>query len=452
MKQFQQVLWSKGTFLTPQHLQLQDRYAETLLQFQMESFAFRLWGFASLQIDQEQLLEGQFFLSKARGIFPDGLLFDIAEADAPPPSRRIHEFVSEQESQVSVYLSVPEQRDNGVNVGSRQDTRARFVTDVLKVRDENSGLSERPIQIARKNLKLLLGSESHEGSTVMQVAQVEKSSAGTFRLFPAFVPPMIDIHGNDLLAGIVRGLVETLGARSSLLAAGRRQKNQSLADFTAADIAGFWLLYTLNSHLPLFRHLLHRRVVHPEQLFSAMLSLAGALTTFSTSVSPRDLPEYSHEQLGKCFAELEQKIRFLLQTVIPTNFVALPLKLVRPSIYAAAIDDDKYLQDSRLYLAVSAGITDAELVSRTAEVMKVGAAGHVDEMIRQALPGLKMTHVPSPPPEIPVKLKYKYFSLELSGKVWEGIQRARNLGVYAPADFPGVQLELIVLLPYKKNQ
>jgi type VI secretion system protein ImpJ len=55
--------------------------------------------------------------------------------------------------------------------------------------------------------------------------------------------------------------------------------------------------------------------------------------------------------------------------------------------------------------------------------------------------------VASPPTEIPVKLKYKYFSLDASGAVYEGIQRARNLGVYAPAEFPGVQLELIVLLP-----
>ena len=83
---------------------------------------------------------------------------------------------------------------------------------------------------------------------------------------------------------------------------------------------------------------------------------------------------------------------------------------------------------------------------------KVGAAGHVDEMIRQALPGLKVTYVASPPSEIPVKLKYKYFSLELSGKAWEGIRRARNLGVYVPADFPNPQIELVILLPHSSRR
>ncbi len=55
-----------------------------------------------------------------------------------------------------------------------------------------------------------------------------------------------------------------------------RQKNQSLADFTAADIANFWLLYTINNYFPLLRHLFETRGGHPEELYSAMLSLAGA--------------------------------------------------------------------------------------------------------------------------------------------------------------------------------
>ena len=68
----------------------------------------------------------------------------------------------------------------------------------------------------------------------------------------------------------------------------------------------------------------------------AMLSLAGSLTTFSTQIHPRDLPKYRHENLSECFTELDEKIRYLLDTVVPSNFVSLPLKLVQPSIYATS--------------------------------------------------------------------------------------------------------------------
>ena len=133
----------------------------------------------------------------------------------------------------------------------------------------------------------------------------------------------------------------------------RRQKNQSLADFTAADIANFWLLYTVNMAYPVFRHLFETRGGHPEVLYSAMLSLAGALTTFSRDIHPRQLPPYDHDNLGPCFTELDEKLRTLLETVVPTNFVSLPLKLVQPSIYATSIDNDKYLINTKMYLAVS---------------------------------------------------------------------------------------------------
>ena len=81
MKRLQPVIWTKGAFLSPQHLQAQDRFLENLLQFQLESLSFRPWGFRSVQIGQEGLAGGVFGISSASGIMPDGLLFDIPGSD-----------------------------------------------------------------------------------------------------------------------------------------------------------------------------------------------------------------------------------------------------------------------------------------------------------------------------------------------------------------------------------
>jgi type VI secretion system protein ImpJ len=452
MRQLQQVLWTKGIFLTPQHLQMQDKFVESMLHFQRESLSFCLWGFAGLHVDESKLVEGQFTVSQAQGIFPDGLFFHCPEADEPPRSRMVGDLFRESQTKLVVYLAVPEQRDNGINVAPAHDTKTRFLPELRMVKDENTGASEKPIQVARKNLKLLVEGENQEGHSVIPIAEVEKTAAGTFKLSTSFVPPLIDLHCNAYLHSMLRGLVETLSARSSILSSTRRQKNQSLADFTVSDVGSFWLLHTINTHLPLFRHFLHRRLVHPEQFFRAMLSLAGSLATFSVDVGPDDLPQYDHEALGKRFFELNQKIAYLLETVIPTNCVSLALKMVQPSLFATSIDDDKYLRDCRMYLAVSCDVSDTDLVSRVPTAFKVGAAGHVDEMIRQALPGLKVAYIATPPSEIPVKLKYKYFSLELTGKVWDGIRRGRNLGVYVPADFSNPQLELVILMPHSARR
>ena len=74
MKQLQPVIWTKGTFLTPQHLQVQDRFIEDTLNFRLQALKFCAWGFSELLLNQEMLTQGQLVVSRAAGIFSDGLL------------------------------------------------------------------------------------------------------------------------------------------------------------------------------------------------------------------------------------------------------------------------------------------------------------------------------------------------------------------------------------------
>jgi type VI secretion system protein ImpJ len=448
MKKLQPVIWTKGTFLSPQYLQLQDRFLENLLQFHLESLSFRPYGFRSLQISQEILAGGAFGITSAAGIFPDGLLFDIPGSDSVPPLKQLPECFEPDQTTLDMYLAVPQYREHGLNVAtSPRQGGARYRAEIELFRDENTGLSEKPVQIARKNMRLLAEGEALEGYTTLRVGRVNRDVTGAFTLDPRFVPPLLDFLSNDYLTAIARRLVEILSARSAAIAAVRRQKSLTLADFTASDIANFWLLYTINTAFPTFRHLFETRGGHPEELFSAMLELAGALTTFSTNIHPRDLPPYDHDDLGACFTDLDEKLRHLLETVVPTNFVSLPLKLSAPSIYSTSIDNDKYLLNTKMYIAIRAETSAADIVGSTPQLVKVCSANHIDHLVKYALPGVPLTYVASPPSAIPIKLNYQYFSLSQSGVAWEAIQRARNLAAYVPSDLPNPQLELIILLP-----
>jgi type VI secretion system protein ImpJ len=100
-----------------------------------------------------------------------------------------------------------------------------------------------------------------------------------------------------------------------------------------------------------------------------------------------------------------------------------------------------------MYLAVNAEVNQAELITRTPQLIKVCSASHIEHLVRQALPGVTLTHVAVPPSSIPVKLNYQYFSLGQGGLAWEAITRSRNLAAYVPGDLPNPQLELLILLP-----
>jgi type VI secretion system protein ImpJ len=446
MRQLQPVVWSKGVFLSPQHLQAQDRFFEDTLRFLAGALSGRNWGFASLEIDAAGLSQGILDLTEASGIFPDGLMLDLPASDAPPASRILDEVFSDGRGSCTFFLAVPQDRPGGINIAlERGGASTRFYSELQMLRDENSSGVEKPISLARKNLQILAENENLEGAVVLPLAQIEKTEAGGYRHEPTFAPPLLNLKGNDLLTGILRGQIETLVSRSSQLAGSRRQRNQSLADFGASDIANFWLLYTINVHLPVARHMLDAEHVHPETLFLHMLSLAGALTTFSPKIESRDLPKYEHERPGPGFLALDAAIAELLETVVPSNFIALPLKPLRDSIYATAIDKDSYFENSRAYLAISSDLKEADLIARTPTLTKVCSATHIEPLIRQALPGVKLTHVPVPPRAIPVKLRYQYFSLDRTGPVWESVVRSRNFAVYAPGEIPNPEMELIFL-------
>ncbi|HKO10418.1 MAG TPA: type VI secretion system baseplate subunit TssK [Acidobacteriaceae bacterium] len=448
MKQLQPVLWSKGTFLTPQHLQLQDKFLEDSMNFRVQALNFCAWGFSELVLDQELLTEGQLAVSRASGIFPDGLVFEIPGSDQPPPSKSLAEFFDPGMNDLDIYLTVPDYKDKGLNVAAPGQTMSsRYVAEFAAIRDENTGTGEKPVQIARKNLRLLAANESREGSSVLRIANVEKTETGSFRLNPRFVSPLLEVRANDYLQGLISGILEILSAKSSQLSATRRQKNLSLADFTTADIANFWLLYTVNSNIPVLSHIFQGQRCHPEELFSALTALGASLTTFSPTIRPRDLPVYDHSNLSKVFTELDEKLRILLETVVPTNVVSLPLKHVKNTVYATSIDQDKYLNNTRMYLAVSADANDETILRSVPQLVKACSATHIEQLISKALPGIPLTYISSPPSAIPVKMKYQYFSLNQSGAAWESVTRARNFAVHVPAEIPNPQMELVILLP-----
>ncbi len=451
MRQLQKVLWTKGVLLTPQHLQLQDRFVEDVLSFQLSALTANPWGFSSLEVDREMLDGGVLALSGARGLFPDGLAFDAPLADPLPEPRPLQDSWEPDQEVLEAYLAISEYRPAGRNVSVDEGSSdARFSAEIVLRRDENTGRTEKPVQVARKNLRILLEGESLEGSSVLPLGSVFRTGSGGYDLDSNFVPPVVDMAASPALMSMARRLVELLSAKSADLSGTRRQRGQDLADFGISDVANFWLLYTVNTYLPVLRHIFEVRRGHPVGLFETMLSLAGALTTFSREGDARSLPTYDHTALSSCFGALDERLRTLLETVVPQNYRAIALRPVKPFVYAAALDSS-ILSARQIFLAVGTEADRSKLVDKALELLKVGAAQNLDHLYRRGLPGLELTHVQSPPSAIPVKLEYEYFLIDTSGPEWEEVVRDRNLGVYAPAAIREPSLELVAVLPQEEE-
>jgi type VI secretion system protein ImpJ len=97
-------------------------------------------------------------------------------------------------------------------------------------------------------------------------------------------------------------------------------------------------------------------------------------------------------------------------------------------------------------LGIHSPVGEADLISKTAQLVKVCSSKFVPELVKRALPGLTLSHMQVPPSAISVRVESQYFTISRSGPCWEHIMKSRNVGVYVPGELPSPEMELIVLL------
>jgi type VI secretion system protein ImpJ len=89
---------------------------------------------------------------------------------------------------------------------------------------------------------------------------------------------------------------------------------------------------------------------------------------------------------------------------------------------------------------------EAELIRQAPQKIKVCSARFVADLVRRALPGMKLNHVSLPPASLSPKIQMQYFSIDRSGPCWGHLQETGRVGVYVPGDIPEPQLELVAVL------
>jgi type VI secretion system protein ImpJ len=446
MTRLEKVLWSEGLFLTPQHFQQWDRYFEEFVSFRLRSLTTFSWGAEELEFNADALQNGMVELVRCKAVLPDGVPLSIPETDPAPPSRSFVQDFAPSSDRLSVHLAVPVVRAAGANLsgngdGAAPDSMTRFRMTSASVLDENTGENPQPVSLATKNLRLLVG-EDVSGHVSLKVAELRRTQDGKVVLDDLFVPPATALTASKYLLDIVRRLYEVLTAKSVTLSDQRRQKGPGIADFTTSDVANFWLLHTVNSYLPVMMHFHHVQKIHPEQLYIAMARLAAELTTFVTDANPGDLPRYYHSDLTRTFTELDRRLRVLLETVIPTRCVPIPLERTKESLYVGRILDDRLLTQAEFFLGVYARMPEAQIIERVPRKTKIASLDTINYLLGQALPGVLLRPVPIPPGPIPARMGFKYFRLEKLGTYWDTISAARSVCIYFPAEFPELRLEL----------
>lgn len=457
MKQLSRVVWSEGMYLAPHHFQAQARYGEEITNFVLSQLWFAPYGFTGVAIDAEALRNETLALEHARGVFSDGLVFQMPEHDAPPPVRNIAGLFPPMRDAVDVFLAIPAVRPGRANclLEAVDESRvaSRFVAERATLPDENTGLDEKPVRLGRKNVRFLLDNELPEPASeepaedvLLRVARLRRDATGRVLLDERFIPPTLHASASPALMSLMHKLILALEEKGRMLVRPKDLAAGSVTGFSAEGITNAWFLHCINASLGPLRHLVSLVRVHPEHLYAELARLAGALCTFSFDSHPGRLPLYDHEDLSECFGGLVNHILSHLELAVPSNVVTIRLGRSAQYFWEGDVVDERAVLRSRWILGIRCALGESEVMERTPRLVKVCSKEFVPRLVDRAIPGLALTHLAVPPPALQPKIGFQYFMVDHAGACWEHLVKTRQVGLYVPGELPEPELELTAIL------
>jgi type VI secretion system protein ImpJ len=445
MRNLSPVVWSEGMHLAQHHFQLQNRYFEDSTAFALDTLFSSPWGLVTCELDTEALLNGTVSVLRLQAVFPDGTAVQIPEDPAPTPLEIRERFSPTRESHV-VMLTVPAYRPEGPNIGADSGDH-RYRKGEVEVVDDTSGSSSARVTVGLKNLRLCLDVDANEDDVQLPLARVRRDGTGRFIYDPSYVAPSLQIRGSTGLIGRLRRIVDGLEEKTRVLAATRGSQVGDHASYAGSDIAGFWFSHALHSALPPLRHHLATRTGHPEELYLELARLGGALCTFTATATVADLPSYDHLDLESTFDRLDRHIRSNLDVVLPAGAVTVPLEPLEPYFLKGTVADRRCLApDAEWWLVIRPEGPAPDLSAKAPRLAKICSAKHIVRLVREAYPGMSLTHVESPPSALSPRVGHRYFRVERTDPCWKSVVDTAEIGLYTPQALGPARYEFAILL------
>ena len=438
------VLWKEGVFVKPQHFQQMAFAAESALQQRVSSLNDAFYGFSELELNAEYLSFGKVAIIRARGVMPDGTVFDIP-GDMPPPAPL---EIPQGTANRQVYLTLPLHAPGApaVRWPDSEDVNGRFIAKGVPVMDNHGGSGDSMIlDVAIPNLQLKLQDDDNSAYSCLALSKVlDKRADGSLLLDQHFYPTSISLKGAPALHRFLEETTGLIRERARNLAERICSPGQS----GIADVTDFALLQVLNRLHPYFHHLARRRNVHPEQLHIALGQACGELVTFTDDGRlPMDYPAYQHDNLSESFHVLEETLRRSLSTILQPRAVSLPIQERKYGELTALLHERKLLEDATFILAVRADLPADDLRKRFQQQGKVAPLEKLHHYIQLQMPGLPLIPQLVTPRYLPHHSGFVYFELDRQHETWQQFKEGSGFGFHIAGEFPNLEMQLWAIRP-----
>jgi len=432
------IVWQEGMFMRPQHFQQSDRYFANELMLRTKELNANAWGFFDIHIDTHYLGAGKIVIKHASGVMPDGTLFNVdAKVDALSLNINI------EDSSKSLYLTLPITMHNGdeIHYAEQKNRLTRFVAETLEsLSNTNAGEnSETDIIGARHNFKLLLKDDINEGYIKIKIGKIgDVSASGVVSLDEEYIPTFLHFHASKDLLAKMNELISTLAYRAEKL-------SQKLSDTTvqATELGDYLMLQLLNKTQSRLHYYFSQDRIHPSEIFLELTSLVGELAVFMKKEKRILEPFiYEHEYQGESFKTIISELNDMLSMVLEQNSISLPVQKQKYGIHTAQIAEKSMISTSNFVFAVKADLEDDALKKLLLSNLKMGSIETIRDLVNYHLGGFKLKALATAPRQIPYKVNYLYFKVELQDEDKVKLTRSGGFAFHLSGELPNVEYTL----------
>lgn len=442
------VLWAEGLTLDAQHFQQLDLYHEARLRHIAGAINPFAWGVQLARWSIDGVDSNSLYAQALTLIFKDGEIYQAPLSDELPLAIDLGKLPANEQSFV-FYAALPVVKAHGGNLSSgevrRDDTR--YAPFDAQTPDLYTDALSTNISYMRKRLRLLSQLDVRTAYECIPVVKVRRKADSSFEIDPTFMAPSVSVDADPAKREMLRSLLGKLTARAEALYRFQRQPRSHAIEAHGGDASSFWMLSSVSAANAALAQCAKSGYCHPERLFDKMTELAGCLIAFSRKYAISDLPVYDHESPTPGFDTLNTIISELLNTVVSSRYVVIPISVdgAQGPYHQGKIDSTLTERKAGLYLAVSANMPALKLVTEVPRQLKVASPKDIDVLVRSALSGMQLVHMAQVPMEVPVRPNTYYFSIDSRGELYEAMIKAQAIAIYAPGTFQELQLELFAI-------
>ncbi|ELA9196629.1 type VI secretion system baseplate subunit TssK [Vibrio parahaemolyticus] len=407
------VVWSEGMFLSPQHFQQQERYLEHFAREFAGQISPQSYGLTQLELDLLLLDIGKVSVRRARGIFPDGTPFEIQHSLVLDVAKNTH--------RKKVYLALPVSRPGAVDVG--EDSRLRHTASEHPVFDTSREHSDPvPLELATLNIELKLEGDGLQDYTLIAVAEIsEHKSEGSVVLNQAFIPQSLHFGVSSYLKDCVADVFAQVQYRARAIST-RLQAETNSKSYQALMRDYLWL-QVLGAWMPKLEQWNSDGTLLTRHLYLECVAMAGQMQGLEGKM-PKSFPLWNQNDLYGIFSAVFSELLVLLREVQIDNVTTLKWDrqlFVTRRLLRTLVQDRSLYHQGRFILVATSSIGAARLGEEFPRATKLAGNSDIAGLVRNALSGVSLRHLPYAPSELKSRHDAAYFEVDTKSELWQSL-------------------------------